>query len=160
MKTVSIGFSAPRKTKIGAEIIKLYMGTSYSHVYLKVSSKWSYNDIIIQASHGKVHCVSNAKFSADNQIIAEFRYALSDEAFKKLYSYCIDNLQANYGYFGLIKLALRPFLRTKGDGERSFHCSEFALRALPVQLNVDPDYATPKHLYNYLQYAKDVERVV
>jgi hypothetical protein len=159
MKSVIIGFSRPSEFKIGAEVIKLYMGTSYSHVYLKIKSKWYNSGIIFQASHGKVHCVCEPHFRSENEIIAEFKYEIESAKYKELYTYCIEALQKPYGYLGIIKLAFHKLFK-RGDGARTFHCSELAARALPSLAIKDPDYITPEDLYEYLQFKKEIKRVI
>jgi hypothetical protein len=157
--TISVGFSKPSYFKIGAALIRLYEGTPYTHVYLKAYSEWMGGHVIFQASHGAVHCASEQHFLSDNIAVAEFEYELDESKYKRLFNYCLNNLQKPYGFLGLLKIALKDLIKSKGDGERSFHCSEFALRALPELTSKDPDFVTPRDLFRSLESAPFVRRV-
>jgi hypothetical protein len=161
MRTVIVGFSKPIKFKIGAEIIKLFQsGTKFSHVYLRFFSPIAQRHIVYQASHGDVNCLALGTFLQENEIVAEFEYEMDELRFVKFIQYCIDNLQKPYGYMGLILLALKKLVRVKGDGEKSFHCSEFAARALPEFKDGDFDFIEPVDLFEKLTLNKDVKRVI
>ena len=45
-----IATSSPIKFKVGAELIKLYQKTQFSHILIIK------DDLVFQASHGKVNC--------------------------------------------------------------------------------------------------------
>lgn len=149
-KNIILGFSSPKKFKIGAELIKLWQGrTDYSHVFIVEERSFVDRVLIYQASHGKVHCISKENFLKENNIIATFELSTSIDTYKNCVKYCIDNLQKEYGYLGLIKIILNKKFKVSGDGAGSFHCSELAARAVPVLkqcIDIDPDFIEPVQL--------------
>lgn len=151
MRSVIVGFSAPIKWKVGAEFIKLWQGgTPYSHVYLRTTAVLIKRDIIYQASHGDVNCISAPAFEEQNRVVAEFEYNIQDYDYVELLRYCVDELGKPYGYLGLLKIGLRKLFKIRGDGERSFHCSEFAARAIKSLATKDADFIEPVDLYKSL----------
>ena len=58
-----IATSAPKKWKIGAELIKFYQKTNYSHVLIIDG------DLVYQASNGDVNCMHIDVFLENNNII-------------------------------------------------------------------------------------------
>lgn len=153
MSTALIGFSRPKKFKLGSEAIKLWMNTPYSHVYLRVYSQYTKQWLVYQASHGMVNCLTYDNFRANNVVVREF--ALNIEPEKQ--RFCIRRAQQllgkPYGYLGLAKLVLREFgLPLPGDGDKSFHCSEFIVALFPEILDDYPqDFIEPRHLMTVLE---------
>lgn len=136
-----IATSSPNTFKIGAELIKLYQGTSFSHVLI------IQNDLVYQASHGMVNCMYIDNFLSKNNIIHTYEVedSLVDVDFIK------QQLGKDYGYMQLI---LIPFLKAvnaklKGNNNDKFICSEFVGKAL--RLDWVDDLTTPKEIDNYLK---------
>lgn len=157
MKTVFIGLSAPKRLKLGSELIKLWQGgTDYSHVFILEERKYVQRQIVYQASHGNVHAVSLENFAAENNIVAMYAVDMELSDYKACIQYCIDNLQKDYGFLGLALIVLRKKFKVKGDGARTFHCSELVARAVPklrsyIPEITDYDFVEPKHLELALQ---------
>lgn len=162
MKSVVVGFSSPKKWMLGSEFIKLWQGgAAYSHVYLKLKHEKLGREMIYQASRGSVNCVTAQVFLEKNKVIAEFEYNIEKSRYLELVRYCVDSLGRPYGYLGLIRIVIRKlFKKIKGDGEKTEHCSEFAIRAAPELHDVDPDFCTPKDLYNRLKKSQSVKVLI
>lgn len=166
MKSVTIGFSAPVNWKPGAELIMLWQGgTSYSHVYIKCYNDWLDKTIIYQASHGMVNCEEDSTFFKQNKVIKEFYLNRTDDQYKATISKCVELLGTPYSYTGLIVTAFSDvvtnvfnffklnveFLKTWGDGQKSFYCSEFAANIFPEisqYTNKNLDRIEPVDMYN------------
>jgi uncharacterized protein YycO len=159
-----IGASMPTTWKAGAELIKLYEGVPYSHVYLRVYTTWTNRWLVYQASHGDVNCITFANFQNRNEVFAEWEVDLSDDKHKDVVGYCQDELQKPYGFFGLLKIALKKKFKMSGDGDNTFHCSELITRAFPDIVNFidekNPDFITPKHLVEALGKCPDAKRLI
>jgi len=155
MSKIVVGFSRPRKFKIGSLFIRAWQGfTQYSHVYLKFENRWLGVDVVYQASHGNVNCIEYNNFINDNIIVKEFVLDASDDKIRQAVRSCIFLLQKPYGYFGLLKLVLKKAFNfsAKGDGTRSLHCSELACIICPdLMVDKDPDFVEPIDLYKYLE---------
>lgn len=151
MSKVVIGFSAPIKRKIGAEAIKLWMGTDFSHVFLQIYSKYTEQTLIYQASHGYVHLITAENFAKENKVIAQFDLQISDEKLKNTIKNAQQLLGRPYGYLGLLRLVLHklgtPII---GDGTKTFHCSELIATLFPELVTIDADFAEPVDLYRQL----------
>lgn len=159
MSKVSIGFSSPKKFKIGAEIIKLWMGTSYSHVYLKVYSAYTKQFLIYQASHGTVHLLTAASFEQNNVVVAEFDMSVQEPLLRNCLAVAQQLLGRPYGYLGLLKLGLHKLINWPkvGDGDSSFHCSELIARLFPELCeNLAQDFVEPVDLYSSLTKRQSV----
>lgn len=154
MNSVVIGFSQPNKRKIGAEVIKWYMGTPYSHVYLRVFSNYTGQNLVYQASHGSVHLRTYERFLGENRPVKEFSLDVDNDRLKQTITLAQKLLGAPYGYLGLIKLVFRRKIHGFiGDDSKSFHCSEFIATLFPeiAYKCEDLDFIEPKHLYAALE---------
>lgn len=153
--SLAIGFSRPKCFKPGAQFIRAWQGwTPYSHVYIKVYSKYTDLWLVYQASHGDVNLVEYNRFAKENVIVDEFNFEVREERLRNMIREAQLLLQSPYGYLGLLKLGARKLLGVgKGDGVRSFHCSELVARLLPeIKLqDIDPDFIEPKHVYAYVK---------
>lgn len=155
MPKMVVGFSRPKKFKIGSYFIRAWQGfVPYSHVYLKFENKWLGVDVVYQASHGAVNCVEYNNFISSNIVIDEFMIDMSDDSIRQAVRSCIFLLQKPYGYLGLFKLICKKLFKieAKGDGIKSLHCSELACIICPdLAINKDPDFVEPIDLYNNLK---------
>lgn len=152
IKQVIIGFSSPSRVKIGAEIIKLWMRTPYSHVFLLLHSNYTGLDLVYQASHGSVNCLTLDNFKKDNRIVDQFSILVEEEQLKNCLVAAQQLLGRPYGYLGLIRLALSKLgIPMVGDGLSTLHCSEFIGRLFPNLINKSADLVEPVDLYRALE---------
>lgn len=152
MKQVIVGFSRPRKCKLGSLAIRAWQGgTPYSHVYLRLYSQYTQQWLVYQASHGMVHLLSFANFSKANNTVAEFTVQLTEDQLRHAVTRMQELLGQPYGYLGLIRLVLSRVLPVSGDGSRTFHCSELIATLFPeFAQGLQVDFVEPVHLFNHL----------
>lgn len=134
--------SSPKGFKFGAELIKLYQGTEFSHVAIILHDR-----LVFQASHGFVNCVHISNFMKENKIINS--YSVDSRSIDMDFVY--KQLGKPYSIFQLIVLPFLKFVKAKYKGNRNqaFICSEFVGKALKLQW-VD-DTTTPLEIDNYLK---------
>jgi len=159
MKTLTIGFSSPRKERFFSRIVKLYQRkTDYSHVYVKLFDPEISEWIVYEASHGRLHAISSDNFILHNNVSEEFRLPISDETQKTIKVFCVDSLQKKSGDFTLLGLVLHKWFGWKlaNDGDKRYICSEFGIRILEVAGFIDykiknPDFLSPLDLFRILE---------
>lgn len=138
-----IATSAPKKWKVGAELIKWYQGgTKYSHVLILK------DDLVFQASHGNVNCQHIDVFLQNNDICDVF--TIEEDCID--FEFVKKQLGKPYGFLQLVNLALKFFFNArifKKDGDQKFICSEFVGKAL--KLKWVNDFTTPKEIIEYLK---------
>ena len=136
-----IATSSPIKFKIGAELIKLYQGTNFSHVLIIDG------DLVYQASHGLVNCMHIDNFLKSNKIITfyEIDNSLVDMEFVK------QQLGKEYAYNQILLIPILKLVKAKlnGNNNNKFICSEYVGKALRLEW-VD-DLTTPLEIDNYLK---------
>lgn len=136
-----IATSSPIEWKIGAELIKFYQDTTFSHVLIIDG------DLVYQASHGLVNCMHIENFLVKNKII--HFYEIPDN------SVDMDFVKRQLGKeYGLDQLMVIPFvkllkLKYSGNKDQKFICSEFVGKAL--KLDWVDDSTTPKEIDEYLR---------
>lgn len=151
MRSVIIGFSRPKKFKIGAAAIMLWMRAPYSHVYIKVYSPYLSKWLIYQASQGSVHCITSDNFEKQNTVYKEIAADVESICLRNFTKRVYELLGSPYGYVGLAKIVLRRMgVPVSGDGNKSFHCSELVATLLPNKFSGSPDFLEPVHIYREL----------
>lgn len=146
-----IAVSSPIDFKIGAEIIKAYQKTKFSHSLII-----DHDGLIYQASHGFVNACHISNFLTENYFIK--CYEIDDLLIDKLF--LKQQLGKKYSKLQLIKIALKVICRkfTFGDnGDKAFICSEYAGKAIiPLRKRVN-DLTTPEQLDRMiLEYAQEI----
>lgn len=136
-----IATSSPIKWKVGAETIKWYQNTTFSHVLIIDE------DLVYQASHGMVNCTYIDNFLNANKIV-NF-YEVDDNTIDM--DFVKRQLGKKYGTMQLIAIPLAKYfkIKIKGNNDQKFICSEFVGKALKLEwVN---DLTTPKEIDNYLK---------
>lgn len=152
-ENIYIGSSSPIKYKIGAELIKWYQKTEYSHVFI------IYGDFIFQASHGMVNIWHIDNFLKENRIIDKIKV----EKNKVDTSFMTKELGKPYGYSQIMEIALRYVFVMKlkiissnrfrkifkDNGDLKHVCSEYLGKVL--KLSWANDDTTPKDIIEHLK---------
>ncbi len=156
MKKIYVGFSRPKGKLCPCFSwgIRAFQGwTPYSHVYVKIESKSFERDLIYQASGLQVNFMGSNYFYEHVHMIEEFEVSISDENFKKMVQFCIDNAGKPYS-----KRDIAAILFQKEewlDGRDKFICSELAAIILEdytdVSFNKPLGLVTPKNIYEMLK---------
>lgn len=155
MRTVVFGFSKPKQWKPFAEIIKFVDNSYFSHSYIKFRSHSLDRTLIYQASGTKVNFIGEELFTKDNDVVAEYIFQVTDDEYKKILQWCVDNCGVKYSLKVAIGLSIYRVLKKKtsllkGAG---FVCSVLAAKLLDefVDEGVDPEIMTPKLLFLYFE---------
>jgi uncharacterized protein YycO len=156
MRKILIGFSTPKKFKIGSQLIKLFEGTEYSHVYIgmqpSLNSKLPFTKVF-EASYGDVHCLTYASFKEQNKIMHEYILEVEDEVYFGSANWLWSQLQKPYAFNQLLKIGLGITIGKKGDN--SYICTELVGRMLKnylkIELHKSLDYIGMKDMKNIIE---------
>jgi hypothetical protein len=166
MRKIVVGFSRPRKTKLLSTIIMAVEQTNYSHVYVRLYSATYDRVMIYQASGLQVNFVGLTHFLEHNQIVDEFEFEITEEAYKKMMQFAIDQAGVAYGMKQLIGMAIRKFGRWSGlgfknpwaDGHATYVCSELAAHIIKDYISgaigTDLDDMDPSAVHEHLSQIK------
>lgn len=158
---VYLGFSK-RPRNLISETICLAERSKYSHVYVRVISK--YGEYVYQASGIQVNFMNINVFKKHNIIVEEYEFDIDDAGKTKLLTFFIKYAGVSYSMKSLFKIAIMMIcdkIKFKGDGEDTFICSElgalFSEVILGVDIDENTDFITPKRLNLYIKkYGKRV----
>lgn len=158
---MKIGFSYPRKFKIGAYLISWWINRPYSHCYILIPIESIGINTVYHAAHGSVHFREyDNKFKDENHVIYEYDIEITKEQKKSILKKCMQLAGDDYGYKELPTILLSdlchylklPVLQTK-DGH-GYICSELIGSILIDELGYTSDI--PKHLLK----PDDIERML
>lgn len=155
---IKIGFSYPKKFKIGAWLISKWLNRPYSHTYIFWEDSQG-REIVYQAAHGTVHMILLDNFLMENNIIEEYTLPISNESYQHLRDYCYLNSGFRYSYIDLAYIVIYDILSKLGikflpvnpDG---YICSELVSVALALVFG----FKLPKP--SYLMTPSDVEKLL
>lgn len=142
--------------KIGSKLIRCWLNTKYSHVYVRWYLSNQEREIVYQASHGMVHFQNFENFKTDNKIVKEFELDLTDEQFKKFSQKCIDLSGQPYSTLELIQIVLCDLTNGKlhAKDQNGYICSELMAELLEdffdFKFNKPRYLLTPKDIINAL----------
>jgi len=138
MRKVVIGFSTPKDFKLASSLIRLFEGSEYSHIFIKMeASKKSPLpfDKVFQASHGDVNAVVYDVFKEGNKIFHEYEVEVEDSKYFEIAKWLWFQLGKPYGFKQLLGIAFNVKLSNNSDNR--FICSELAGMVLKNHLSVD-----------------------
>lgn len=150
MAKIYIGFSYPKEFKIGAYAIKSWMGTEYSHVYLRFeSSTPKVPSNVYHAAHGMVHFREFERFKETNIVIKEYCIEVSDQDRLDTLIDCMFLSGEVYGYSELVKILVTDIAHSLGCKIQTYNgkgyiCSELVGDLLVSRLKLQFD--KPMHL--------------
>ena len=156
MKSMVIGFSKPknRRFPIMSYLIKWYLKTPYSHVYIKFNSSSLNRWLVYEAVGGGVRFVGLNLWSEKAEEIKEFTIQISDEQYVKVMQYCVDHAGYKYGTMQNVGIFLADALKLKDNPFKSGKvCSEVIGEILQdngYPIAKKPDLVTPKDIYTAL----------
>jgi len=156
MRKITVGFSRPKGKifPVFSWAIRAYQGwTDYSHTYVKFTSSSLGRDIVYQASGLQVNFIGSKLFYDHVHVIDEFEFEVTDEAYKKVMQFCIDNAGKPYSMRDIFAILLK--IDKLLDGNKKFICSELVAHILQDCINIScekaPGLVTPKDLYSLLK---------
>lgn len=111
---------------IGSELLRWWMDTNYSHVYIRWHLNTQDRDVVYHAAHGMVHFREFNKFSKENTTTKEFILNITDEQFQKLSQKCIDLSGEKYSTAELFQIFVSDITkgRVKFKDQKGYICSE------------------------------------
>ncbi len=135
MKTLTIGFSYPRKFKIGAWLIKKWINKPYSHVYMRYTDDQG-RDLIFHAAHGLVHLINFDNFFAENSLVREYKIEATEEQYQQFRDYYYSKLGLPYSYKAILLMPLYDLgILKKVEDDSGYICSESAGEVLSSIFN-------------------------
>lgn len=155
MKTITIGFSkSSKKFAFFSKLIMWSRGINYSHTYLKFDAVWDDRAIYYQASHTMVNYMSKERFLAEETIVKEFEFQISDDKFVKMQDFCLDKSAEPYGVLSIIGFSLKIILSKIGiniknpikDANKAPVCSQLValiIECLDGSIKIDPNDMDP-----------------
>lgn len=156
MKNVTIGFSKPKNRFFPfiSYLIRLYLKTTYSHVYLKFYSQSIDRNLVYEAVGNGIRFVGMSLWSKYAEEVKEFHLSISDEDYKKVMQYCVDNAGLKYGPMQNLGILISGIFYLKQNPFKSGKvCSEVIAEILINQgFKIDKplDLVTPKDIYEVL----------
>ena len=164
MKQITIGFSKACTTfPIFSWLILLTQKTPYSHVYLKYQDEYLGQTMYYQASHTLVNSMSAPVFLAQETVIQEFTFNVSDASFLAAMRFAANQAGKPYGGLeicGLALVQLASLVNIKiqnpvKDEGTTFICDQLVAALLQecegVTLPTDINNLTPKDVYAIVQ---------
>jgi len=146
-----------KNTKIGSKLIQWWMGTDYSHVYVKWRLRTQDRSIVYHASHGMVHFISEENFKLKNQVVKEYELNIGQRHFIEFSKHCVDLAGQEYSTLELGQILLNNLTdgRYKAEDLPGYICSELMAELLEnfFKAKFDkPRYLlTPKDIILFLE---------
>lgn len=161
MKQITIGFSRACTTfPIFSWLIMLVQKTPYSHVYIKYQDDYLGQPMYFQASHTLVNSMSESVFLAQETVIQEFTFNVSDASFKSTLLNAANQAGKPYGVMEILGLSLVEIALALGikmqnpakDAGTTWVCDQLVAYLLSlcenVKLPMPLNDMTPKDVYN------------
>lgn len=160
MKTIAIGFSRPKKTKILSWLIQKVQGTDYSHVYLKFTSEKLKRNLIYQASGLQVNFIGEQLFTEHCTVVKECKIDVCDDTYTKIMTFAVDRAGYPYSFKQLLNIAIYMITgkaKTFTSGREAYVCSELAgeilKNILKIAIEKNLDILTPEDIDKALEKA-------
>lgn len=148
MNTIYIGFSKPKKFKVGAEFIKVWTDSDFSHCYIRfdIDAKFS---IVFHAANGMVHYLSYENFLKKNSVVYEYSITVDNDTYKKIKRDCDNIAGEGYSFITLLKIMMSDIIHTFGGDvstydDTGYICSELVGKLLTYRLGLT--FSKPLHL--------------
>lgn len=154
-----VGFSkSKKKLAFFGWLIRVYMGTPFSHVYIRFQSSIDQDFIYESVGKSGTRFCGSKLWEEHALSIAEFKLDLNDDKYKDLLEYCVSNCGIEYGFFQNIGIFLANMFKLKKNPFKTGqNCSEAIATVLKHQgfaIDKPLDLVTPKDLYNWFNQLK------
>lgn len=137
-----VGFSYPKKFKLGAWLISFWMKKDYSHAYLRFESDEI--STVYQASHGMVHFREFSNFKEENNVIAEYSWDLDRYNLKQLMLDCVFLAGEEYAYKDLPVIFIYDITGLDLGDNKGYVCSSLVAKLYSKYTNLR--FCKPIHL--------------
>lgn len=156
-KRIYIGLSSPKKSNLFSSMIKLVLGTDYSHTYIRWETSWGF-DAVYEASGASVKFVGGDIWHAKNNIHREWFLDLSVEEYHgKLLPYMMSKSGLSYAFLQVVIMGWRLLTGARFRVPKSqdkMVCSEIVYYLITEVFCMDwetnPDTVTPLDIERYL----------
>lgn len=159
MKKLVIGFSRSKKRfPIGSWLIRLYLGTKYSHTYLRFRADKYDRNLIYEAVGSGVRFIGQKMWESHAEEVKSHEIEVSEAGYNKIMVLCIDNAGMNYGFLqnaGIIVANI--FNLDKNPFPADTNCSEELAKILHEEgyrFNKEFNLITPKDIDEALARGK------
>lgn len=139
---ILIGFSTPNTFKIGAWLIKKWLNSSYSHVFIRYVDNQN-RDLVFQASHGMVHLITYENFLKENLVVKAYPLDLSNEEYQLFRNFYYSKLGEPYSFLDLVVIFLYDLFMRLGipnppsNNFKGYVCSSLCAEILSNLRNIE-----------------------
>lgn len=145
---MKVGLSRPRGFAPLSYLIRLFLGTSYSHTYVEI------DEVIYHATGRGVVKADKNKFLKKNKVVKEYEFNVDKV---EVLLICLLYVGKKYGYLTLLGILLKEMFGIKigNDDNKTFICSEFVGMILEIVFDVelgDQNYFTPKDIEEKIEW--------
>lgn len=156
MERITIGFSkSKKKFAIGSWLIRAYMSTPYSHVYLKFYSESLNRTLIYEAVGGGVRFVGSKQWEDQAEEVKSYTINIKQCNKVRLLQFCIDNAGMEYAYSQNAGLVVANIFKlNKNPFQKGLNCSEVIGEILALEgykLSKDANLLTPLDIDKILE---------
>lgn len=157
MKTVKIVFTKPKNRifPVFSWIIRMYLGTQYSHVAIKFSSESLNRDIIYEAVGSGVRFVGKRVWEKKIEEVVSYQIDVKYCNYTTIMQYCIDHAGIEYGLLQNIGIFIVDVFKLKKNPFRhGKNCSEVIAEILTLEgfeFNKSMELVTPKDIQAVLE---------
>lgn len=155
-KKIYIGLSSPKKETCFSRMIKLVLGTPYSHTYVRWETSWGF-DAVYEASGFSVKFVGGDIWHNRNEIYKEWELEIAPEKYhSKFLPYLMSLSGLQYDFYQILSILFYLIFRKKttDTDSKKMICSEVVYYILTEVFekdwDIDPDIVTPKDIERYL----------
>jgi hypothetical protein len=125
---IIVGYSYPRRFKIGAFLISWWMKRPYSHVFIRYTDNQN-RDLIFHAAHGTVHPILVKNFEVENKIVKEDVLFFTDEEYQQLRDIYYEKSGKLYSTKQIILMPIHDAglacnIKIKTEDDDGYICSE------------------------------------
>ena len=156
IRKITIGFSTSRRWNPMSALIRWWWNTPYSHVYIKWSTPWEFNEVL-EASGTSVHMTEYNYWKKKNRVIRECEFTITRDQFNRIMKEIRSLTGHPYGWLQALGIAIAEIFRLRnnplGNGSRQFVCSEIGLKLfeiLEIKTDLDHDLVSPSDLWDLL----------
>lgn len=156
MEKITVGFSKSRKKiPIGSWLIRWYLGTPYSHTYIKFYSETLNRTLIYEAVGGGVRFIGSKEWESHAEEVKSYTISIKKCNYIRLLQYCVDNAGVNYAYSQNIGIILaKIFKLNKNPLTKGLQCSEVLGNILELEgygIKKDANLLTPLDIDKILE---------
>lgn len=161
MERITIGFSKAKSPyKFGSLILRTYMRTPYSHVYIKFHSEKLNRVLIYEAVGSGVRFIGKKSWNEHSIEVASYDIKIKQCNYIHLMQYCVDHAGYEYGFLQNIGIFISESLNIKNNYfKKGKNCSEIIAEILSIEgydIKKDFNLITPKDIHDLLYENKSI----